>query len=231
MVEVPVPFLVVNPKSYLNGEKSLELAKAADKVAEETGIAIFFTCPIVDIRLIAENTEHLIVTSQTVESLVPGRGMGHIVPEHLYDAGCRATFINHAENVKTLAEYRKCIERCHELGMITLACADSTSEAQAVTMLGGDIILAEPTDLIGTGQIPDDEYIEKTIQMILECNPDTHPMIASGVSTADDCYKMVVLGSDGTGGTSGILNAPSPADEIRYWADAIIKAYKERTEK
>ena len=30
-----IPFLVVNPKSYLYGEKSLTLAKAADSVAEK----------------------------------------------------------------------------------------------------------------------------------------------------------------------------------------------------
>lgn len=37
MIKAQTPFLVVNPKSYLYGEKSLELAKAADKVAKETG--------------------------------------------------------------------------------------------------------------------------------------------------------------------------------------------------
>ena len=37
MTKAQTPFLVVNPKSYLYGEKSLELAKAADKVAKETG--------------------------------------------------------------------------------------------------------------------------------------------------------------------------------------------------
>ena len=36
MTKAQTPFLVVNPKSYLYGEKSLELAKAADKVAKET---------------------------------------------------------------------------------------------------------------------------------------------------------------------------------------------------
>ena len=33
MTKAQTPFLVVNPKSYLYGKKSLELAKAADKVA------------------------------------------------------------------------------------------------------------------------------------------------------------------------------------------------------
>ena len=37
MKKVRVPFLVVNPKSYLYGEESLKLAKAADQAAAETG--------------------------------------------------------------------------------------------------------------------------------------------------------------------------------------------------
>lgn len=41
MRKVRTPFLIVNPKSYLYGEKSLELAKAADRVAEDTGVEIF----------------------------------------------------------------------------------------------------------------------------------------------------------------------------------------------
>ena len=56
MVKAESPFLIVNPKSYLYGQKSLELALAADKTAAETGLQIFFTCPFADIRLIKENT-------------------------------------------------------------------------------------------------------------------------------------------------------------------------------
>ena len=33
MVKAERPFLIVNPKSYLYGQKSLELAKAADETA------------------------------------------------------------------------------------------------------------------------------------------------------------------------------------------------------
>lgn len=52
MVKAERPFLIVNPKSYLYGQKSLELAMAADRTAAETGLQIYFTCPYADIRLI-----------------------------------------------------------------------------------------------------------------------------------------------------------------------------------
>lgn len=223
-----VPFLVVNPKNYLYGESSLELAKAADKVAEDTGIQIYFTCPLVDVRLIKENTKNLTITSQSIDSLVPGRGMAQILPEALKEAGVEATFINHAESPKTFAELAKTIKRCKELGIIAIACADSTLEAQSVALMDPDIIIAEPTDLIGTGQIADDSYTIDAVKKIRETNPNVQPMIASGVSTADDCYRIVKLGADGTGCTSGILNAPSPAERVREMAEAIIKAKNER---
>lgn len=228
MAKAKTPFLVVNPKSYLYGKESLELAKASDQVAADTGIRIYFTCPYADIRLIKENTEHIVVTAQSMDPLTPGRGMGHVLPESLKEAGADAVFLNHAENPKTLSDLSQSIKRAKELEMVSIVCADSTVEAKAVAIMDPDIIIAEPTDLIGTGQIADDVYMVETVKQIQEVNPNVQPMIASGVSTADDCYKIVKAGSDGTGCTSGILNAPSPAQRVREMAEAIIKAYNER---
>ena len=98
------PFLVVNPRSHLYGKESLALAQAADAAAKKTGLKIYFTCPFSDIRYIRENTDAIIVTAQAMESLKPGRGMGHLLPEALYEAGARATFLNHAENPMTMAQ-------------------------------------------------------------------------------------------------------------------------------
>ena len=94
MVKAERPFLIVNPKSYLYGQKSLELAMAADKTAAETGLQIYFTCPYADIRLIKQNTSHVIVCAQSLDPLTPGRGMGHVLPESLKEAGADAAFEN-----------------------------------------------------------------------------------------------------------------------------------------
>ena len=118
MAKAESPFLIVNPKSYLYGEKSLELAKAADKTAKETGLQIYFTCPYADIRLIKENTENLIVCAQSMDPLTPGRGMGHVLPESLKEAGAEAVFLNHAENPKTVSDLYATIKRAKELGMV-----------------------------------------------------------------------------------------------------------------
>lgn len=227
-MKAKAPFLVVNPKSYLWGEKSLELAKASDKAAKETGLPIYFTAPFADLRMIKENTTDVIVCAQSLDPLVPGRGMGHVLPESLKEAGADAVFLNHAENPKTLADLNACIKRAKELDMTTIVCADSVDEARAVCCLGADIVLAEPTDLIGTGQVADDSYTIETVKALHEINPEVLVMIASGVSKAADCYNVVKLGADGTGATSGILNAPDSGAAVLEWAKEIQRAWDER---
>lgn len=220
------PFLIVNPKSYLYGNESLKLAKAADQAAKDTGLPIIFTCPYADVRMIRENTENIIVCVQSMDPLTPGRGMGHVLPESLKEAGADAVFLNHAENPKTLSDLYACIRRAAELDMTSIVCADSITEAKAVACMNPDVVLAEPTDLIGTGQVADDAYTMEAIDQVRKVNPDVLVVVASGVSTAEDCYNMIRLGADGTGGTSGILNAPSPAVRIREMAETIVRAVK-----
>lgn len=221
------PFLIVNPKSYLYGNESLKLAKAADQAAKDTGLPIIFTCPYADVRMIRENTENIIVCVQSMDPLTPGRGMGHVLPESLKEAGADAVFLNHAENPKTLSDLHACIRRAAELNMTSIVCADTITEAKAVACMNPDVVLAEPTDLIGTGQVADDAYTIEAIDQVRKVNPDVLVVVASGVSTAEDCYNMVRLGADGTGGTSGILNAPSPAVRIKEMAEAIVRAKKD----
>lgn len=228
MNKVTTPFLFVNPKSYLWGEESLELAKACDEICERTGVLIFFTCPYADIRMIAENTRHVVVTAQNMDSLTPGRGMGAVLPESLAAAGAKAVVLNHAENQKTLAELYACIRRAKELDMITIVCADSTTESKAVAELGADVILAEPTELIGTGTTADASYTVECCRQIKAVNPDTKVMIASGITTGEDVYKVVYHGADGSGSTSGIVNAPSRAGRVREMVDALLQAMQDR---
>jgi len=224
------PFLVVNPKSYLYGKKSLELAKAADDAARETGITLFFTCPFADIRLIKENTDNLIVTAQHMDALVPGRGMGHVLPESLKEAGASAVFLNHAENPLNVSVLYETIKRAKALDILTIVCADSVGEAVAVAQMKPDILLCEPTDLIGTGQVADNTYIHETAAAIRAIDEDILVMIASGITTAEDVYNVIKEGGDGSGGTSGILNAPDPGERVHEMARAMMKAAKELEE-
>ncbi len=221
------PFLMVNPKSYLYGEASLDLAKAADQTVAETGLTIYFTCPYPDIRMIAEQTEHIIVTAQSMMPLKPGRGMGHLLPEAIKAAGAGAVVLNHAENPLTFHDLYENIRRAAELDMISIACADSVAEAEVLAMMRPDAILAEPTDLIGTGVAADDSYIDGCVSRIKAVDSHIAVMIGSGITTAADCYNVILHGGDAAGSTSGILNAPDPKVRIREMAEAVCRGLKE----
>ncbi|WP_010233149.1 triose-phosphate isomerase [Clostridium arbusti] len=224
MRKIGIPFFIVNPKSYLYGEESLQLALVADNLAEKYGIEIFFTAPFADLANIRANTKNLKVTAQHMDSLVPGRGMGYALPESLKAAGIEAVFLNHAEHSLKLTDLVKTIKRAKELEIITVVCADSLEEAIAIAKLDPDILLCEPTDLIGTGKTSSYDYITETTTKIKEINENVLVMQAAGISSGEDVYQTIINGADGTGATSGILNAPDKSKRLEEMIQAIAQA-------
>ena len=227
--KIKSPFFVFNPKSYLYGEELVALVKRADELAvKHPECSILVTVPFADIAAVNNATENIIVTAQHMDGIYPGRGIGHVLPESIYHAGARAVFLNHAERPMTVAALAQSIKRAKELGIQTIVCADSISEAKAVAVMGAEVILCEPTELIGTGKTSDSSYIEQTNQAIKEIDDTILVMQAAGISKAEDVYRTIELGADGTGCTSGITNADSPAEMLTDMVEALVKAYKER---
>lgn len=222
--KIRVPFLIVNPKAYIYGQESLELAKVCDELAEQYDLDIIFTAQHVDIRMVAEATEHIIVTAQHLDGIVPGRGMGHILPEGVKDAGAQAVVLNHAEHPLTVDQLDKAIKRANELDLVTIVCCDLPEAAKAVATLGPDMMICEPTSLIGTGSTSSDDYIHATNAAVKSVSEEILILQAAGVSTGDDVYKVVMEGAHGSGGTSGILNAPSRKGKIVEMLDALKRA-------
>lgn len=225
---VRTPFFVVNPKSYLYGEGSLALAKRADQLAEQYDVDIFFTGQAVDLARIKAKTNRLIVTAQHMDGLVPGKGMGHVLPEGLKNAGVEAVFLNHAEHPMTTNQLARAMARADELGILTIVCADTVEEAQAIAHLHPDIMVCEPTSLIGTGQVSDENYMKDTNQAVREVSPNTLVLQAAGISTGEDVYRAISTGADGTGATSGIVAAADPMMAMEEMIKALVKARDER---
>ena len=153
------PFFSVNPKSYIYGEQALKIAKYADSRAEKYDIDVFFTAQLVDIPQIKRETRHLILCAQHMDGIVPGRGMGHVLPEALVAAGVEGVILNHAEKPMTIGELVRAVRRAKELGLIVTICADSVEEVRAVATLQSDIMICEETSHIGTGVTSDLSYM------------------------------------------------------------------------
>lgn len=216
------PFFVVNPKAYLYGEKTLELARKLDQLAEKYEIDILFTTQFVDAYRVAQETSHLVVTVQHMDGLEVGRGMGYILPEALAEAGVEATFLNHAEHPVHVSELVTTMKRADELDILTIVCADSVKEAQTVATLGPDVMVCEPTELIGSGQASDSSYMQETNQAVKQANSNVLVLQAAGISTVEDVRQALESGADGTGGTSGIIGAEDPVATVEAMLNELV---------
>ncbi|MEG0239836.1 triose-phosphate isomerase [Anaerorhabdus sp.] len=226
-VQLRRPFFVINPKSYLYGDKVLELAKYADKLAIQYDFDVLFTAQHADLRLLSENTEKLIVIAQHMDGIKAGKGMGHILPEGCIAAGAKGSFLNHAEHPMTMHELAMAMHRLDELDLLTIVCADSVEEAKAIAKLNPDVMVCEPTSLIGTGQVSDENYMKSTNEAVKSVSSNTKVLQAAGISTGQNVYDAIVIGADGTGGTSGIVAAKDPLKTLDEMFEALDRARTE----
>ena len=85
--KIRAPYFEIGPKCFMWGERMLKLAKAVDKIAAKYDLDVIITPQYADIRLLAENTERIHVYAQHMDALVPGRGLGSVLPESVKEAG------------------------------------------------------------------------------------------------------------------------------------------------
>ena len=136
--------------------------------------------------------------------------------------------LNHCEKPLTVADLKAAIKRADEVGLTTIVCADSISEASAIAHLTPNIIVAEPTELIGTGKASDKEYVEASTNAVKEVNPDIMVLQGAGIKCYDDVYRNIFAGADATGSSSGIVKAADPGAMVNEMLSALRQAWDER---
>lgn len=228
---VKLPFFEIGPKSYLYGDDILELAKAADAAAEKYGVDIIFTTPIVDIRRVREATKHIHVFAPHMDPIVPGRGLADVLPESLVAAGADGVMLNHCEKPISFETLEKTIARANEVGLTTIVCADSLADASKIATLAPDIIVAEPSELIGTGVSVGKEYVEAATKSVKDVNADILVLTAAGISNGEDVYNTIIAGADATGSSSGVAKAKDRAAMVDEMISAVRRAWDERQAK
>ena len=221
------PFFEIGPKSYLVGDEVLELALYADEAAKKYDVDIIFTTPVVDIRRVAEATERIFVFAPHMDPLVPGRGLADTLPESLVAAGAKGVMLNHAEKPITLSALAKTIKRAKEVGLMTIVCTDTIAEAKAVACLSPTIIVAEPTELIGTGKTSDMDYVKASIEAIKSVDPNILVLQGAGISNGNDVYNVIHAGAEATGSSSGVVKAPSRMAMVVEMIGAARRAWDE----
>ena len=227
--KISEPFFEYGPKCYMYGDVLLNIAKGLDKLAKKYDVDVVLDVPDTEIYNIAKHTKRVHVYSQHMDSLPVGKGMGKTLPEAVKAAGAVGVMLNHAERKLSIDEIAVAIKRADEVGLATMVCADSIEEVKAIAKLGPNILVAEPTELIGTGKPADKEYVDEVIRVIKEINPEIKPFPSAGISKGEDCYNIIKAGSSASGCSSAIAKAENPLALAEEMISAVRRSYDERT--
>lgn len=230
MKKLPPPVFLLNLKAYIWGVEIVKFAKEVEKIAKEVDVSFIIAPQVIDVFRVAEEVD-LPVFSPTIDSIHPGRGVGKVLPEAVKEAGACGVIINHSENQKTLMEIRQCIQRAHELDLLTLVCADSPESAAAVTILGADLVLSEPPELIGTLKSVGREmadFLVSSVTMSKMINTKVLVLAGAGIASPEDGAQVIRLGADGLGASRIIYEAKDRVKFVRDMALSIDSEWKKR---
>lgn len=222
------PFFEIGPKNYLFGEQIIDLAKIADEAAAKYDVRVIYTTPYANIEKVASFAKNLMVFAPHMDAIPVGRGLAHVLPESVKAAGAVGVMLNHTERQLTIATLANTLSRARTLGLISIVCADSIAETRSVAQLSPDLMITEPTELIGTGQIGSTAYVSESFRAVMEINPNIGVLVSGGVSSAQDVYNIIMAGADATGCSSGIVKAADPGAMIHEMLSALRQSWDER---
>jgi len=146
------PIVILNFKTYLEstGEKSLQLAKISEEVAQETGVNIIVAPQHADLYRISGQVE-IPVLAQHVDAVDAGGHTGSVLFESIKEAGAYGSLINHSEIRMKLADIQNVVEKLNENQMASVLCTNNIQTSAAAATLKPTFVAIEPPELIGSG--------------------------------------------------------------------------------
>lgn len=225
---VRTPFLLVNFKAYPEalGAKAVTLARICAEVAEDAGRSLAVAPSAFDLALVAKSVR-IPVFAQHLDPQDTGKATGWTPPEAALAAGAVGTIVNHSERKVAWEEMRDLINKCRQLGLEVIVCADDVAEAETAAKLGPDFLAIEPPELIGgtvsvTTAKPG--IITKAVERIRATNPKVQVLCGAGVKTGRDVAKALELGTVGVLLASGVVKAKNPERALRDLAKGLMRA-------
>jgi triosephosphate isomerase len=204
------PIVVINLKTYQQGEKAIAIAKKIEKFDKNIIIGVQAN----DIYEIAKKTK-LKVYAQHVDYFIPGRNTGYILPEAVKKDYGVGTFLNHSEHKLSYDVLKKTIARCKKVGLKTLVFSNSLREAEKVQKLHPDYLAIEPPELVGGKKSVSKEKPEliKNIKRKIKMKF----LVGAGIHTREDVRIAMKLGASGIAVSSAITKAKNPEKKLKEW--------------
>ena len=212
-MKITYPAIFLNCKTYVesSGEKGIELAKIADKIAKEYNHTIVI---IPQHSLLAKivDTVDIPVFSQSVDARIPGSNTGWIIPENLKSIGVEGTLINHSEHRDTIANIERSINVCRDLNLYSLVCSNNVKTSLALAACLPDAIAMEPPELIGSGisVSTKPEIVKETISLVKKHFKEVKTIVGAGVSNQKDVSDSIKLNAEGVLLASAFVKAKNP---------------------
>lgn len=216
--KIKTPIVILNFKTYLesSGENALNLAKALEAVAIESGITMAAAPQASDIFRINEET-NIPILAQHVDPISPGGHTGSNLLECMIESGISGTLLNHSEQRMKLADIDQIVKQSKEKDIFSVICTNNIETSVAAATLDPEFVAVEPPELIGSG-IPvsqaEPEVVEGTVGKVKKINKKTEVLCGAGISTGDDMAAAMDLGASGVLLASGIILADNPKDAL-----------------
>ncbi len=208
------PLVILNFKTYLEstGDKALQLAKALEQVAEETGVNMAAAPQGADLRILSQEV-NIPILAQHIDPVDAGGHTGSMLLECAKEAGASGTLINHSEQRMQLADIEIVVNKINTANMTSVVCTNNILTSAAAAAMKPNFVAIEPPELTGSG-IPvsqaEPKIVEGSVAAIKEVNSNVRVLCGAGISTGEDMKAALELGSEGVRLASGIILAPDP---------------------
>ncbi len=213
-MSIKTPVIVLNVKSYAqsSGDKGLQLLKACEEVADETGASIVITPQQVQLGQVASQAK-IPVMAQSVDALEPGSQTGWTTLQSIKEVGADGTLVNHSEHRLKLADIEWIVSKAKEMDLATCVCTNNVAVSMSAAALGPDFVAVEPPELIGTG-VPvskaDPDVVTSSVESVKKVNDKVVVLCGAGISTGEDVKAALELGTEGVLLASGVVKAEDP---------------------
>jgi len=220
-------FLLVNFKTYLEatGKRAVDLAKKIEFVGETSGVKVGIAPQFCDLAQVAASVD-IPVFAQHLDPITAGANTGHILAESIKAAGADGTLLNHSERPLKLADIDRAVALTKQAGLISVVCAGTARIAAAVSLSEPDMVAIEPPELIGTGRAvskENPEIVTDSVKKIRRVNQVVAILCGAGISTGEDVYAALKLGTTGILVASGVVKAPKPEEVMADFCEAASK--------
>ena len=201
------PVIIINLKTYKQGDAVLKSAKQISKVDKKIIIGVQAS-DILEVVGVVKNPVYV----QHVDFQEVGRNTGYILPEAVKVDGAKGVFLNHSEHRLRMDVIKKTVKRCKALKLKTAIFAKDLKQGLKIKKLKPDYLIIEPPELVA-GKVSVSKAKPKLIEEIgKKLKYDF--VVGAGIKTNEDLNIAMKFGAKGIAISSAITKAKNPSKKL-----------------